>query len=84
MVLELITEINNKKMRQEIYDIIRNDVPLRKTIADYLGISDNTVYLHATRMAPKLNDFIIVKIIMKHTGKKEKEIFTEETLKFIK
>lgn len=71
-------------MRQEIFDIIRNNVPLRKSIADYLGVTDSTVYGHAVRKAPKLNDFIIVKIIMKHTGKKEKEIFTEETLRAIK
>lgn len=71
-------------MKHEIYDIIRNNVPLRKSIADYLGVTDATVYGHAVRMAPKLNDFIVVKIIMKHTGKREKEIFTDETLNAIK
>lgn len=71
-------------MKQEIYDILRNNIPLRKDIADYLGVTDSTVYGHAVRNAPRLNDFIIIKIIMKHTGKNENEIFTDETLEFIK
>lgn len=71
-------------IRNEIFDIIRNDVPLRKKIADYLGITDWTVYGHAVRKAPKLNDAIVVEIIKKHTGKSLEEIFTEETIEHVK
>lgn len=62
-------------MKDEIYTIIRNDVPLRKKIAECLDISDQSVYGHAVRKAPKLNEYPVVKIIMEHTGKKEQEIF---------
>lgn len=71
-------------MNQIIYTEIRNNIPLRQSIADYLGVTDSTVYGHAVRQAPKLNDAIVVEIIKKHTGKNLKEIFTQETLKFIK
>lgn len=71
-------------MRKTIYTEIRNNVPLRKSIAEYLGVTDQTVYGHAVREAPKLNDAIVVEIIKLHTGKKLKEIFTDETLKAIK
>lgn len=71
-------------MKLEIYEIIRNNIPLRNSIADYLGITEHSVYVYAVRMAPKLEDYIVVKIIMKHTGKSEKEIFDTETLKHIK
>lgn len=71
-------------MKQIIYDIIRNNIPLRASIAEYLGVTDNTVYRHACNQAPKLNDAIVVEIIKKHTGKSLKEIFTDETLKFVK
>ena len=71
-------------MKQAIYNIIRNDIPLRQSIAEYLGVRDTTVYEHAVRQAPKLNDAIVVEIIKKHTGKKLEEIFTKETLEYIK
>ena len=65
-------------MKNEIYTIIRNDVPLRKKIADHLGVTDSTVYGHAVRKAPKLNEYPIVRIIMEHTRKKEDEVFDLE------
>jgi hypothetical protein len=71
-------------MKEEIFNIIRTNVPLRKSIADYLGVTDSTVYGHAIRKAPKLNDAIVVEIIKKHTGKKLNEIFTKETLECVK
>jgi hypothetical protein len=71
-------------MKEEIFNIIRTNVPLRKSIADYLGVTDSTVYGHAIRKAPKLNDAIVVEIIKKHTGKKLNEIFTKETLEYVK
>lgn len=71
-------------MNDTIYIEIRNNIPLRKSIADYLKVTDSTVYGHAVRKAPKLNDAIVVEIIKKHTGKKLTEIFSEEILKSIK
>lgn len=71
-------------MKDEIFIIIRNDIQLRKKIAEYLNVADWTVYGHAVRKAPKLNDAIVVEIIKKHTGKKLNEIFHKETLEFIK
>jgi hypothetical protein len=71
-------------MKEEIFNIIRTNVPLRKSIADYLGVTHSTVYGHAIRKAPKLNDAIVVEIIKKHTGKKLNEIFTKETLECVK
>lgn len=69
------------KMRDDIYTIIRNDVPLRKKIADHFNVRDQTIYEHAVRKAPKLNEYPVVKIIMEHTGKKEEDIFNMEPLK---
>lgn len=71
-------------MNQIIYTEIRNNIPLRQSIAGYLGITENTVYRHAVNCAPKLNDAIVVEIIKKHTGKSLEQIFTVETLNFIK
>lgn len=68
-------------MKQEIYDIIRNDIPLRKKIAFSLGVENITVYGHAVRKSAKLIEYPIVKIIMDHTGKKENEIFENKLSK---
>ncbi|QYS85449.1 hypothetical protein JJC03_09380 [Flavobacterium oreochromis] len=70
-------------MQEEIYKIIRNNIPLRKNIADFLEVTETTVYGHAKRKAPTLNNYIVVKIIMKHTNKKESEIFEKSDLNFI-
>lgn len=71
-------------MKEEIFSLIRTDIPLRKKIAEYLGVTDWTVYGHAVRKAPKLNDAIVVEIIKKHTGKSLEEIFNEECIEFVK
>lgn len=71
-------------MKEEIYQLIRNDVKLRIKMAVHLGVSDATVYLHAKRKANKLNDYFLVKILMLHTGLKEKEIFEESKLSKLK
>lgn len=63
------------QIRDEIYHLIRNDVKLRMKMANHLEIAESTVYLHAKRKAPKLNDYNLVKILMDHTGKNEEEIF---------
>lgn len=68
------------QIRDEIYHLIRNDLKLRIKMASHLDVSDATIYLHAKRKAPKLNDYNLVKILMDHTGKSEEEIF--EPLKY--
>lgn len=67
------------KINKGILHIIRNDVKLRIKMAAHLGVSDSTIYLHAKRNAPKLNDYGLIKIVMEHTGKTEEEIFELET-----
>lgn len=62
-------------IRNEIYHLIRNDIKLRRDIADELGVTDSTVYGHAVRKAPKLNEYPVIKIIMTHTGFDEDKIF---------
>ena len=71
-------------MKQSIYTDIRTNIALRDSIANYLEITPHSVYSHAVRQAPTLNNFIIVEIIKKHTGKTIDEIFTKETLDYIK
>lgn len=62
-------------LKNEIYHLIRNDLGLRQKMATYLGVGEATIYGHAVRKAPKLNDFFLVKILMEHTGKTEEEVF---------
>ncbi len=66
------------QIRDDIYHLIRNDVKLRTKMAAHLEVSDATIYSHAKRKAPKLNDYNLVKILMEHTGKSEKEIFENQ------
>lgn len=65
------------QIKDEIYHLIRNDVELRKKMANHLNVSDATIYLHATRKAPKLKDYNLIKIMMEHTGFDEAGIFKE-------
>jgi len=67
----------NKKLTEEIKIIIRNDIPLRKKIAEQIGVEQNTVYQYALR--PKreksLTKYpIVLEILKKHTGLKESQI----------
>lgn len=71
-------------MKQLTYEDIRNNIELRNSIAEYLEITPHSVYGHAVRKARVLNSFIVVEIIKKHTGKTTEEIFTPETLNYIK
>lgn len=71
-------------MKEEIYKLIRTDIPLRMKIAELIGTTDASVYNAATRKAPRLSHYHIVKIIMDHTGKTEDEIFeTTETKMYL-
>ncbi len=67
------------KLRREIYQMIINDLDLRKKIAAQLGVLDNTVYYSAQRKSARLQDYQVIKIIMTHTGLTESEIFETET-----
>lgn len=67
------------KLRPEIYQMIINDLELRKKIAVQLEVLDNTVYYSAQRKSAKLRDYQVIKIIMEHTGLSESEIFETET-----
>jgi hypothetical protein len=69
------------KIREEIYHLIRNDIKLRRDIADLLCVTDASVYGHAVRKAPKLKEYSVVRTIMIHTGFKENQIFEEEKKK---
>jgi hypothetical protein len=63
-----------KKLKDEIYDIIRNDIPLRTKIAEQLNIEVQSVYLSAVRKSTKFSLPIILEVISKHTGKPEKNL----------
>lgn len=69
------------QIKDEIYHLIRNDVKLRMKMANHLEIAESTIYLHATRKAPKLNDYNLIKILMEHTGKSEDDIFEMDVIK---
>lgn len=64
----------NKQLKDEVYHIIRNDIPLRTKIAEALSIENNSVYAAALRKAPKLSLPFIVDLIAKYTGKNKTEI----------
>ena len=73
--------IKKKKLTKEVYDIIRNDIPLRHKIANELRIEVNSVYQSAIRRSTKFSLPFIAKIITDHTGKKEEDIFDLEPSK---
>jgi predicted DNA-binding protein YlxM (UPF0122 family) len=66
-----------KKLSEEVKKIIRNDIPLRKKIAEQLGIEQITVYDYVAR--PKREKAltrypIVLKVLKEHTGMKESQI----------
>ena len=63
-----------QKLKQEIYQKIRTDIPLRQKIADALKIENNSVYAAALRKSAKLSLPFIVDLIAKYTGKRNEEI----------
>lgn len=62
-------------LKDEIYQLIRNDWNLRQKLASIINVSENTIYGHAVKKAPKLEHYKIVVEIMNYTGKKDKEVF---------
>ena len=73
--MEKIINPKKGKLKEDIYQLIRNDIPLRLKISEVLGIIESSVYNAARRKAPVLEMYIVVKIIMEHTEKSEDEIF---------
>lgn len=63
-----------KKLKDEIYNIIRNDIPLRAKIADALNIERDSVYGSAVRKSTKFSLPFVLEIISKHTGKPKDEL----------
>jgi hypothetical protein len=57
-----------KNLKEEVYQIIRNDIPLRHQIATALNIESNSVYIAAVRKSAKLSLPFIVDLIAKSTG----------------
>ncbi|OHT44468.1 hypothetical protein [Flavobacterium tructae] len=66
-----------KRLKDEIYTIIRNDIPLRKKIADALIIEVSSVYEGAKRKSPRFSLPMVLEIIAKHTGKLKEELTNE-------
>lgn len=64
----------NKRLKDEVYKIIRNDIPLRAKLADSLNIERDSVYNAAVRKSPKFSLPFVLDIIIKHTGKTKDEI----------
>jgi hypothetical protein len=65
---------NKKKLKAEVYNIIRNDISLRHLLAKALNIEADSVYRSAFRKSTKFSLPFIVDIIAKHTGKSKDEI----------
>lgn len=66
------------RLKEDIYQLIRNDIPLRIKISEGLGVIESSVYGAAKRKAPVLEKYIVIKIIMEYTEKSEEEIFETE------
>lgn len=62
-------------LKDEVYQLIRQDWQLREVIANSLGVSEGTIYAYAKRKSQRLEHYFSVKLIMFHTSKTEKEIF---------
>ncbi|URM37193.1 hypothetical protein [Flavobacterium anhuiense] len=70
-----IASSNKKKpLKDEIYSIIRNDIPLRGKIADALSIEKASVYDSARRKSTKFSLPFVLEIISNHTGIKKEDL----------
>lgn len=63
------------KLKEEIYNKIRNDIPLREAIAGKIGITERSVYVYATRKSPTLHKPVVVEVLKKQLGVKNEELF---------
>lgn len=74
-----LTGINNTEMKDEIYNLIRNNPQLRELIGKEMNVLESTVYTHAVRKAPCLEKKGVLRILTKATGLKEHELFEKES-----
>jgi hypothetical protein len=70
--------LKKRKLKDEIYNIIRNDIPLRDKIAKALNIEKDSVYGAAVRKSTKFSLPFVLKIISEHTGKTKEELLIAE------
>lgn len=63
-----------KKLKADVYNIIRNDIPLRYLLAEALNIETVSVYTLAKRESTKFSLPFVLDIISKHTGKTKEEL----------
>jgi len=64
-----------KELSSETIHLIRNDLKLREKIGSILGCEPRTVYNHAARNTKSLQNYFVIKFLMKYSKKKEVEIF---------
>lgn len=69
-----VGSINKRHLKNDLYTIIRNDIPLRNKIASSLNIEPASVYVLARRKSKKFSLPFIVELISEHTGKSKEEI----------
>jgi hypothetical protein len=70
--------IKKQIMRQEIFDLIREDLPLRQAIAMITGTTDNNIRVLCINSSKKLSEYNVVNVIKHHTGYKDNQIFKDE------
>jgi len=63
------------KLSKETIHLIRNDLKLREKIGSILGCEARTVYNHAVGNTKSLQNYFVIKFLMKYFKKKEIEIF---------
>lgn len=74
-----IASTKKKKLTDDVYHIIRNDIPLRQKIGKALAIDPQSVWTSACRKSPRLSLPFILEIISKHIGKTKEEILEPNT-----
>lgn len=67
-----------RKLKDDAYAIIRNDIPLRKKIAKALNVEPDSIYRSAVRKSTKFSLPFVLDIISKHTGKSKEALLKEE------
>lgn len=61
-------------LKEDVYHLIRNDIPLREKISAQIGITVDSVYRHAFRKSPTLSKPIVIEVIAKHLSKDISEL----------
>lgn len=76
----MIKENKKKILKDEVYHFVRNDMELRKKIANSLAISDNSVYRYGVRKSPTLSKPVVLEIIRNHFKVKLEDLFEREII----